>query len=288
MITLNPPAKINWSLYVLGKRDDDYHEIISLMQRISLYDTITIEKSSVIELNSEMDIPAEQNLVFKAAMALRKAADTSQGATIYLKKEIPSGAGLGGGSSDAAFALKGLNSLWGLNWETDRLQQIGASLGSDVPFFFDSPAALIRGRGDKLIPAHMTAGLTLLIVKPEAPIPTSWAYRQLADYRSAESTIPDLTNIDKKLNNIKLIIGALNEGQLSLIRPLLHNDFERIAIEMHPVIGDLREKLYAAGAYAALLSGSGSAMFGLFEDRKSADRASRLFSACWNRVVDTL
>ena len=288
MITLNPPAKINWSLYVLGKRDDGCHEIISLMQRISLYDTLTIEKSSVIELEAEMNIPAAQNLVFKAAMTLRKAAGTSQGARIYLKKEIPSGAGLGGGSSDAAFALKGLNRLWGLNWETNRLKQIGSSLGSDVAFFFDSPAALIRGRGEKLIPAHMTAGRTLLIVKPEAPIPTSWAYKQLADARSAESSIPDLTNIDEKLNNIKLIIRVLNEGQLSLIRPLLHNDFERIAIEAHPVIGDLREKLYAAGASAALLSGSGSAMFGLFEDRKSADMASRLFSACWNRVVDTL
>jgi 4-diphosphocytidyl-2-C-methyl-D-erythritol kinase len=288
MITLSPPAKINWSLYVLGKRDDGYHNIISLMQCVDLHDTITLQPSAAIELHTDMKIPAEQNLVFKAALALREAVGTTLGARIHLKKDIPSGAGLGGGSSDAAYALIGLNRLWGLELETDTLRRIGASLGSDVPFFFDSPAALAQGRGEMLFPEHISRSLKLLLIKPEASIPTAWAYKVLADLRGPESTVSYLTNTEEKLNNIKLIVEVLNNGPLSLLRSLLHNDFERVVIEKHPVIGEIKERLLAAGASAALLSGSGSAVFGLFEDKASADQASHLFLPFWNRVVSTL
>jgi 4-diphosphocytidyl-2-C-methyl-D-erythritol kinase len=288
MITLNPPAKINWSLYVLGQRSDGYHNIISLMQCIGLYDTITIRPSSVIELHTDMKMPAEQNLVFKAALALREVAGTAQGAQIHLKKGIPSGAGLGGGSSDAAYALIGLNRMWGLKLGTDTLKRIGGSLGSDVPFFLDNPASLAQGRGEILVPQHIFGPRTLLLIKPEASIPTAWAYKALADSRRTESAIPDLTNTEEKLNNIKLIVEALNSGSLSLLRSLLHNDFEGVVIEKHPVIGEIKERLLAAGALAALLSGSGSSVFGLFEDKESADQASHLFLSFWNRVVNTL
>jgi 4-diphosphocytidyl-2-C-methyl-D-erythritol kinase len=288
MITLSPPAKINWSLYVLGKRDDGYHNIISLMQCIDLHDTITLLPSSALELHTDMEIPVEQNLVFMAALALREAAGTDQGACIHLRKDIPSGAGLGGGSSDAAYALIGLNRLWGLKLRTDTLRRIGASLGSDVPFFFDSPAALAQGRGEMLFPEHISGSRTLLVIKPGPSIPTAWAYQVLADLRGPESTISDLTNTEEKLNNIKLIVEVLNNGPFSLLRSLLHNDFERVVIEKHPVIGEIKERLLAAGASAALLSGSGSAVFGLFEDKESADQASHLFLSFWSRVVNTL
>jgi len=288
MITLNPPAKINWSLYVLGKRDDGYHNIISLMQCVDLHDTITLGPSSALELYSDMKIPAEQNLVFKAALALREAVGTGLGARIHLKKEIPAGAGLGGGSSDAAYALIGLNRLWGLKLETDALKRIGVALGSDVPFFFDGPAALAQGRGEMLFPEYISGSRTLLLIKPGASIPTAWAYKAMADLRATKSTISDLTNTEEKLNNIKLIVDVLNNGPLSLLRSLLQNDFERVAIEKHPVIGEIKERLLAAGASTALLSGSGSAVFGLFENRESACRASQLFLSFWNRVVNTL
>jgi len=288
MITLTPPAKINWSLYVLDKRDDGYHNIISLMQCIDLHDTITLVPSSAVELYSDMKIPAEQNLIFKAALALREVAGTAQGAQISLTKEIPSGAGLGGGSSDAAYALIGLNRLWGLKLETDVLKRIGVALGSDVPFFFDSPAALAQGRGEMLCPEHISSSRTLLLIKPGASIPTAWAYEAMAELRGTKSTISDLTNTEEKLNNIKLIVEVLNNGPLSLLRSLLHNDFEKVVMGKHPVIGEIKERLLAAGASAALLSGSGSAVFGLFEDRESAHRASQLFSPYWNRVVNTL
>jgi len=288
MISLSAPAKINWSLHVLGKRNDGYHDIISLMQCIGLFDSLAFEHSSDIELHAEMEIPAEQNLVYKAAVALRKAAGTNAGAKIYLKKEIPSGAGLGGGSSDAASALIGLNRLWGLDWETDKLTNIGASLGSDVPFFFHCPAAVVSGRGEVLHPQDISGSRILLLVKPEVSIPTAWAYEELASLRRAESLSSDLTNKDEKLNNIKLIINALNEGRTSHLYALLQNDFERIAVSRHPVIGEIKDRMFAAGASAAMLSGSGSAVFGLFEDIGSANRASQFFPSLWNRVVNTI
>jgi 4-diphosphocytidyl-2-C-methyl-D-erythritol kinase len=288
MITLKAPAKINWSLYVLDRREDGYHNILSLMQRVGLYDTLILRPSSSIELFSDLPVPAEKNLVFRSARALQEAAGVVKGAAISLEKEIPTGAGLGGGSSDAAFTLVGLNRLWELGLDTARLREIGAKLGSDVPFFIDSCAALVTGRGEILSPARISPGLTLLIVKPGESISTAAAYQAVADERKARNSCSDLTNQEEKLNNIKLIIGALNDGSFSLLGSLLRNDFERVAIEICPVISDIKERLVGAGAAAALLSGSGSAVFGLFESRADAVKASALFSLYWNRVAATL
>ena len=288
MITLNPPAKINWSLYVLDRRDDGYHNILSLMQCVGLYDTMTFEQASAIEFQSDMRIPKEMNLVFRAAIALKEATGKDLGARIVLRKEVPTGAGLGGGSSDAAFTLVGLNRLWDLGIGLEELKKIAASLGSDVPFFLECPAALVQGRGEILHSRRVSGSRTLLLVKPEAAIPTAWAYGKIADSRGVRSGISDLTNTEEKLNNIKLIINTLNEGPLSILRSALHNDFEQIAIERHPVIGEIKSEMLAAGAVATLLSGSGSAVFGLFEDRRRAEEAAKLFPSLWNRVVETL
>jgi 4-diphosphocytidyl-2-C-methyl-D-erythritol kinase len=288
MITLKAPAKINWSLYVLDKRADGYHNILSLMQRVALYDTITLEPSSALYLQSDMQVPPEQNLVFRAAEALRKAAGTDKGALITLKKEIPSGAGLGGGSSDAAYTLAGLNKMWDLGLDFESLSDIGASLGSDVPFFLKSSAAVAKGRGEQLVPEQVASGLNMLIVKPGASISTARAYQAVSDSRKAGCGCSDLTNQEEKLNNIKLIIRAINAGQITLLGALLHNDFERVAIDMHPVIGEIREKLFDAGAAAVLLSGSGSAVFGVYSTAADAGAASGLFSSFWSRVVVTL
>jgi len=288
MITIKAPAKINWSLYVLDRRADGYHNIISLIQRIALYDTLKIEPSGDLVLKSQMNIPAEQNLVLRAARALREASGCDKGAAITLDKDIPSGAGLGGGSSDAAFTLIGLNELWKLGLNIYRLREIGATLGSDVPFFIGSAAAIVQGRGETLMPEHVRDGLALLVVKPEQSISTAAAYRAVAESRKSSPKAGDLTNIEEKLNNIRLIIRALNDGPVSIIGSLLHNDFEEAAAGMAPVIGEIKEKLLDAGAEAALLSGSGSAVFGLFETREKAEKASARFASHWHRVVETL
>jgi 4-diphosphocytidyl-2-C-methyl-D-erythritol kinase len=288
MITLKAAAKINWSLYVLDKRLDGYHNIVSLMQGVSLYDTLTFQNGRSLVLKSEMRLHQEQNLVFRAAKALQDYAGINRGAVISLKKDIPFGAGLGGGSSDAASALIGLNQIWGLGLKTAVLSEIGATLGSDVPFFFNLPSAIAHGRGELLVPEQVRPGFTLLLVKPEASIPTAWAYQSIANSRQGISGAADLTNQGEKLNNIKLIIRTLDNGPMTLLGDLLQNDFEKVAIERHPVIQEIKEQLLGAGAAAALLSGSGSALFGVFEDRATALEASSLFSTHWNRVVETL
>jgi 4-diphosphocytidyl-2-C-methyl-D-erythritol kinase len=288
MIKLKAPAKINWSLYVMDKREDGYHNIISLMQCVGLYDTLTFEHSASIEFNSEMRIAMKDNLVFRAAVALQHYTGTNKGAAISLTKKIPSGAGFGGGSSDAAFALMGLNELWKLGLDTKQLAEIGISLGSDVPFFFTSSAAIAMGRGEILFPERIPVTRSLLLVKPEASIPTAWAYQAVSGSRAGGQTISDLTNETEKLNNIKLIVRTLSDGPVSLLGPLLHNDFERVTIERHPVIGEIKAKMLGTGAVAAMLSGSGSALFGLFASRDDALKASDSFSYYWHAVVDTL
>jgi 4-diphosphocytidyl-2-C-methyl-D-erythritol kinase len=288
MITIKAPAKINWSLYVLDRRADGYHNIISLIQRIALYDTLRFELASDISLECGMKIPEDRNLVFRAARALKEASGTDRGAKIYLEKEIPEGAGLGGGSSDAAFTLIGLNELWETGLDIFRLREIGATLGSDIPFFIGSATAVAMGRGETLMPEHISSGLPLLIVKPEESISTAEAYRSVSDSRTAAGALSDLTNIEEKLNNIRLIIRALNDGPIGLLGSLLKNDFEGVAIQMRPVIGVIKDKLLRAGAAAAMLSGSGSAVFGLFETKDDAIRASGLFAQHWSRVTETL
>ena len=135
MFTLKTPAKINWFLSVLGKREDGYHEILSLMQSISLYDHLTFEHSDRVEVITDADIPLEENLVYKAAVLLKEKLSVNKGAVITLRKEIPVSAGLGGGSSDAACALSGLNRLWELGLKDEELIKFGGMLGSDIPFF---------------------------------------------------------------------------------------------------------------------------------------------------------
>ncbi len=280
-LILKAPAKINWSLHVLRKREDGYHDILSLMQTVSLCDTLEISPSDDLELLSDMDIPPEQNLVYRAALLLRELTGAKSGARIVLRKEIPSGAGLGGGSSDAAAALLGLNSLWGLGLTPEELSGIGARIGSDVPFFFFPPMATAEGRGEILTPLEISTPYTLLLVKPEVSVPTAWAYGALAlqDRNLTKSGDPG--------NNIRLIYQALMKRDLTSLRSLVHNDFEAVVQARYPVIGEIKERLVDSGASLALMSGSGSAIFGLFEDRERASLASRDLSGHWNRIVET-
>ncbi|HEX8948861.1 MAG TPA: 4-(cytidine 5'-diphospho)-2-C-methyl-D-erythritol kinase [Dissulfurispiraceae bacterium] len=280
-VVLRAPAKINWSLYVLNKRDDGFHNILTLMQCVGLYDILSFRRSGSVEVIADMDIPMEQNLVFKAAVLLRDYAGVREGAEITLEKEIPSGAGLGGGSSDAASALLGLNELWGLGLGIGELSELGARLGSDVPFFFHCPMAFAEGRGELLSPFRADVPYTLLLVKPPVPIPTKWAYGQMEQGK-------DLTKVDNKINNIKFLYEALQTGEVGRLKSCVHNDFEAVAVKRHPVIGSLKEMLLEHGAVLSLMSGSGSAVFGLFDDRDRALHASRHFSPYFHKIVETL
>ena len=297
MLTVSAPAKINWSLYVLDRRGDGYHNILSLMHCIGLYDTLTFERSDTLELVSDMDIPAEDNLVFKAAEMLRKYSSASPGARITLKKEIPSGAGLGGGSSDAACTLAGLNRLWGLGLDNGALSAIGGRLGSDVPFFFHGPLAVAEGRGEVLTTLKIDVPYVVMVVKPPVSVHTGWAYeeirarrRESGPGRRADKTGSgkELTKTDNKMDNIQFIYNALEKGDFLELKRFVYNDFESVVLGRHPVIGSIKETLLACGAALAAMSGSGSAVFGLFEDRERALCASGHFRSYFHKVVETL
>ncbi|MBF0329834.1 MAG: 4-(cytidine 5'-diphospho)-2-C-methyl-D-erythritol kinase, partial [Nitrospirae bacterium] len=233
-----------------------------------------------IELVSDINLPIDENLVFKAANSLKKHADIQKGVHITLAKGIPSGAGLGGGSSDAAAALWGLNSFWGLNLDKNELKDIGGGLGSDVPFFFDGPMALVEGKGDVLTPLKIKSQYSLLLLKPDVSVQTAWAYKALEASK--------LTNTTIKVNNIKLIFDLLVGGTAHALSEILHNDFEDVVFNEYPVICELKKKLLNTGAVAALMSGSGSSIFGVFESSEAAEKASGCFDGYWHRVIATL
>lgn len=287
MIALNAPAKINWSIYVLNKRSDGYHNILSLMHCIDLCDTISFDHADRIELKTDMDIPLEQNLVYKAAVMLQSFADIKKGAKIILKKTIPSGAGLGGGSSDVACTLKGLNMLWGLGFSNNELKSIGSRLGSDVPFFFDCPIAIAEGRGEILTPLSIDISYYLLLIKPSISISTAWAYENMRP-RISHSTAVQLTKTEDKLNNIKLIFEDLRLGNILNLKPSICNDFEDIVLKKYPEIMDLKDMLLRAGASAALMSGSGSVVYGVFLKKDEAVSAAKHFTSYWHSIAETL
>lgn len=287
MIALKSPAKINWSLYVLNKRDDGYHNIISLMQCINLYDSLIFEKAEKIELFSNMMIPVEENIILKAVKVLQEYTCIKKGVKITLEKKIPIGAGLGGGSSNAAYTLMGLNQLWDLKLSSSELIKLGSMIGSDVPFFFHCPMAMVEGKGEKLTPLHIEKSYTLLLVKPLISISTAWAYREISSKNSVHKDM-ELTKTAEKINNIKLLYNALKTGDITSMKSFVKNDFEPVVIEKYPIISFIKMRMIQAGALIALMSGSGSAVFGLFDSKEKALNASKIFSSYWNSVVSTI
>jgi 4-diphosphocytidyl-2-C-methyl-D-erythritol kinase len=277
MPILKAPAKINWFLFVIGKRQDRYHNIQSLMQCVSLYDTLSIEESDNIDILTESDIPPENNLVYKAALLLKESYGPKKGALITLKKNIPIAAGLGGGSSDAAAALRGLNSLWELNVPEAELASLGASLGSDIPFFLNSTAALVEGRGEMITPVELNTPHILLIVKPTLGIGAGWAYS-------------NLNELSKPLdgNLTQAFVEALENKDYPTLCVMVSNDLEVPVFKKYMEIRELKDRMLECGASLSAMSGSGSCVFGLFKARNIAEEAAASFPQCWTAVVETI
>jgi 4-diphosphocytidyl-2-C-methyl-D-erythritol kinase len=282
MLTLNAPAKINWFLNVLGRRKDGYHDIVSLMQCITLSDSLVMENSPSVEVLTGADIPKEENLVYKAAKLMREKTGIVSGVKITLHKEIPLAAGLGGGSSDAAATLIGLKRLWNLDYTPRDLAGLGEALGSDVPFFFHGPVSVVEGRGEVVSPVELTKSYHLLLVKPEISISAAWAY---AEYDKVSQSREVLT---KKHNNIKLFCQALGRGDFAFLSSLQGNDLEPLVVRRYPVIGEIKRSLMLRGALFSSMSGSGSSVFGVFDSERHAENARGYMSPHWCRVVRTL
>ncbi len=267
MLKLPSFAKINWSLRVLGKRPDGYHEVATLLQTISLCDELSFaprDDDRIVLTCDDPDIPVDDsNLIVRAARAL-----SDQGADITLTKRIPTKAGLGGGSSNAAVTLLALSHLWKLDPGRD-LRQIAGVLGADVPFFLTGGTALARGIGTEIEAANDVAKRYLIVVTPNVSVSTAAAYAAV-HAPSATSPEPSLTT-QESLSILASSFAAPSFDDRT--QWPLHNDFEGVIFEIEPEIRRAKLALLEAGAQAALLAGSGSSVFGIFTDEAARDQA---------------
>ncbi|MBF0224021.1 MAG: 4-(cytidine 5'-diphospho)-2-C-methyl-D-erythritol kinase [Desulfobacterales bacterium] len=257
-IKILSPAKINIFLEVTGKREDGYHNLITLMCGISLYDDITVDfnvSKTFITCDSSLVPVDESNIALKAAMLFYKEFNQKNFIHIDIKKNIPVGAGLGGGSSNAASILKSLNEYYGFPFTTEKLCDIGKLIGADVPFFIFNKPAIATGIGDELEfiniePYHV------LVIYPGYGISTADVYKK---FNFA------LTNKEKNITNASLKKGCL--------KSLLHNDLESVSISVYPEIKKIKDILIKEGSEGSLMSGSGTSVFGLFSDYDKAKKA---------------
>ena len=260
-VQLKAPAKVNFRLDVVAKRPDGYHDLRMIMQRIDLCDEIGITLSSAPGIRvtcGRQGVPeGEGNIAWKAAAALVRLSGREAGIDIAITKRIPVAAGLGGGSSDAATVLMGVNDLLGLGLSHERLMEIGATLGADVPFFIFQRPALAEGIGDRLTPLEGVPPVWLVLVNPNVHVSTAWVYQNL-----------QLTT-DRSAANIPLFYGTVAD-----ICAVLANDLETVTIPRFPVIRQIKEQLLAAGADGSLMSGSGPTVFGVFGSEQEARRAA--------------
>lgn len=265
-ISLPAFAKINLSLRVLGKRDDGFHEIETIFQTVKLHDTLTFSSIDDERLELTCDdskIPVdESNLIIRAAKALREKFNVIQGARIHLEKRIPSPGGLGGGSSDAATTLLALNHLWNMQANKDELENIGAKLGADVPFFFTGGTALGSGLGTEINSLNDLPKTELLIVTPNVSVPTAEAYKSL-----------NATRLTKKKGASILASSRESEIIADSIQTILHNDFEPVIFRLKPEIERAKNAIVESGANGALMTGSGASVFGIFEKEETRERA---------------
>lgn len=254
-IRLLSPAKINIGLRVLGKRRDGYHNIETIFHEVKIFDEIEMEVSDEVEFETNSkEIPiGTDNLCLKAVRIFFESFGIHSGVRIYLKKIIPIGAGLGGGSSNSAAVLKGLNILFDVGADEDLLCELGSLIGSDVPFFIKGGTAYATGRGEIIEKIQIEVPYKVVLVYPNIQISTSWAYENLK-----------LKNHEGEENLKKIFIE--NIDKLEKLRKLVENDFEELVFSHYPQVKEIKSKLYELGSVFSLMSGSGSAVFGFFSE----------------------
>jgi len=262
MITKASPAKVNLYLRVLRRRKDGYHDILSLMQRISLCDemTFTPRAGGIVIRCPDSPLPEdEKNIVYRAAASFFSRAAAPPGIEITIRKKIPIAAGLGGGSSNAATTLMTLNEISGSPLTREELLEMGVKLGADVPFFIFGNTAWASGIGDRFTVASPLPPLWFVLINPGFAISTKWVYQKLN---------LELTNSQIKYSIPRFYtVGDLTRG--------LTNDLEKVTMRFHPVLEQIKALLLGSGAGGALMSGSGPTVFGVFGDEDSSFRAEK-------------
>ncbi len=278
-LTLPSFAKINWTLEILGKRPDGYHELRTLLQTVSAADELTFEPAPRgIEVRCDHpDVPCDEtNLVYRAAKLLDDFTGAGKGVRIGINKRLPVAAGLGGGSSNAAVTIIALQKLWDIRIEPPDLFNLGAKLGADVPFFFIGGTCLGVGRGDEIYPLPDIDEEFLLLVNPGILIPTREIYAGLPTH---------LTNPESAA---KMPL-SLEAAYAAIARPgapvSLRNDLEIPALDRHPLLLEIKQRLMQAGARGVLMSGSGSTIFAIFDSSQARSGAENdLSEAGWRRL----
>ncbi|HYP41575.1 MAG TPA: 4-(cytidine 5'-diphospho)-2-C-methyl-D-erythritol kinase [Chloroflexia bacterium] len=270
MLELAAYAKINLGLEVTGKRGDGYHDLVSVMQLVDLHDTLIFSPAQDIRLLSDdpaMQAEGEGNLVLRAAHLLRETYGVGEGVSITLHKRIPTAAGLGGGSSDAATTLRGVSRLWGLDLPREELARLGGTLGSDVPFFFAGPTALVEGRGERVTPVAPSPAFQAVLVSQPYSLPAKT--RQLY----ASLTPADMS--DGRATR-RLLDVLRQRGDLTALP--LYNSFERAALQVFPGLESVRQQMLDAGAPNVHLSGSGPTLYALYP-QPAASEAQQLYDS---------
>ncbi len=268
-VKLDSFAKINLYLSVSSKRRDNYHGINTLFERISLKDTIALQSRKdgqiIITTNNKKLACDQTNFVWQAVELLRKKFEINQGLNIRITKRVPLGSGMGGGSSNAASVLLGLNRFWKLGLSIRQLATLGAQIGSDVPFFvYDCPFAVGRGRGEKITPLRTLEKIQFwhVIVVPEINVSTALIYRKWDEFKSLRLTTGK--------SSVKLISLALRKRDFFLLTRAVFNSLEQVTETLFPEVRRVKERLLSCGAQLIMMSGSGPAVFAMVSSKKEA------------------
>lgn len=267
MITLKANAKINLSLDVLRRRENGYHDVELIFNEISLSDTVTVslrDDKKIVLTCDDLTLPTdERNIAYRSAEVFFKESKLNGGADIDIKKRIPHGAGLAGGSADAAAVLKALNSLTGNPFSQEKLMEIGVSLGADVPFCIMGGSAIAEGIGEILTPLPKLEGITYVLAKPKESISTKWVYENL--------------NLNERPENlcVQAVAEGIRRSDLEMIFKNAGNIMESVTAQKVPVINDIKRCFIENGAEISLMSGSGTTTFGVFKDAEKAEKAAQ-------------
>ncbi len=289
-LTLTSYAKLNLYLEILGKLPDEYHSIFTLFERISLADQINLKllpdkKIRIIVSGVRSGLSrSRQNLAYQAASLLKREFGILQGVEIRIKKRMPVAAGLGGGSSNAATVLKGLNRLWKLNLGVERLASVGGKVGSDIPFFlYNCSFACGSGRGDKIKVLNLPVRFWHVIVVPRIKVHSQLVYKKWDELtppfqQGSKSIGQERAGLTTLQSKVKILKSALLKKDILLLDGLLFNSLEPVTSAMYPVIGKIKSVLSNSGVQVISMSGSGPAVFGLVSSRKEAYAVARQLS----------
>lgn len=269
-LRLRPPAKVNLILKIFDRLPNGYHALWSLMQTVGVTDVLTIrvtDSFAGVRVVCSADAPSAptDNLVYRAAQLVLQRVQASVGVELTLDKRIPVAAGLGGGSSDAAATIMGLNRLLDVGWSNRDMAALGQTLGSDVPFFFDAPTAVVRGWGERILPKTLHDVRWMVLANPGFPVKTGQAFQRLDERRPGRASLPEPLRVFEHASTLAW----------SQILASMQNDFEAVLFDDYPALAALKRTLLELGAEGALLSGSGATVVGVFRDQAGAKRAEK-------------